>query len=70
MSENYVELQGVDAKLAQGSELVEWDSETKGFVLNGTAEFEGSSESEQGLFPAFLLCRQKNHGRWNMSAAE
>lgn len=42
MSENYVELQGVDAKLAQGSELVEWDSETKGFVLNGTAEFEGS----------------------------
>lgn len=44
MSDRYVEYQGYDAKMLHGSEKVAWDKDTKGFVLNGAAEFQGSIE--------------------------
>lgn len=42
MSDNYVEYMGEDARMLHGSEPVEWDEQTRGFLLNGAAEFEGS----------------------------
>lgn len=44
MSDSYTEYPGKDAKMLQGSEKVEWDEETAGFVLNGAAEFYGKAE--------------------------
>ena len=42
MSDRYTEYFGETAVMLHGSEKVQWDNGTKGFVLNGAAVFEGS----------------------------
>lgn len=44
MSGNYKEYFGKDARMSRGSEIVEWDSEVSGFVLNGEATFSCAAE--------------------------
>lgn len=44
MSDRYVEYPGKDAKMSKGSEIVEWDREISGFVLNGEAHFSCRAE--------------------------
>lgn len=44
MSSRYREYTEKDARLTKGSERVEWDADTSGFMLNGEAELESSSE--------------------------
>lgn len=43
MSSRYTEYTEKDVRLTKGSERVEWDAETSGFMLNGEAEFDSSA---------------------------
>ena len=42
MSDQYTEYFGGNARMLHGSEPVEWDEQTKGFLLNGAAEIDGT----------------------------
>lgn len=68
MSDRYTEYPGKDAKMLQGSEKVEWDEETAGFVLNGAAEFYGKAEETKN-YSLRLFYAAEEPGSWNLPAA-
>lgn len=59
MSSRYTEYTEKDAKLSKGSERVEWDAETSGFMLNGNAEFDVSvTESKDYTLRLFYAAEE------------
>lgn len=59
MSDRCTEYPGKDAKMIQGSEKVEWDEETAGFVLNGAAEFCGKVKETKNYSLRFFYAAEE-----------
>ena len=59
MSNDYVEYPGKDARMLHGSEPVEWDSDTKGFLLNDTAEIDGTAQFSKNYTFRFFCAAEE-----------
>lgn len=59
MCDDYVEYGEKEVRLLHGSEPVEWDGETRGFLLNGAAQIEGETEREGNYTLRFFYAAEE-----------